>query len=295
MSSPFEPAEDGGARLPGKLPYERPRRDLDKLPAEPPTYEPAKWKAVHTGLNVIFWAWAAILTVGVLFLALWVGNNFLHKIDQPTMRTIGIGTGYLGLACLAAVFVGHCLCTLAPAVAKARFWAIASVASAVATIVLAVVTLTQWPPQIGYVPPPPEPKPGADAPKEEPKAEAPKVEAEPPKADQPAEGAATKSEPFVPRITFRPLPKFLTVAAYFLSQIFFTLFIRRAALFLHEIPLAESTGGYITLIFTHSLLLGLLPTEALIACFFWLIMVGLEFVIIAWLLILLAGVRRAMV
>ena len=32
----------------------------------------------------------------------------------------------------------------------------------------------------------------------------------------------------------------------------------------------------------------------MIACFFWVIMVGLEFLIVAWLLILLGGVRRAL-
>jgi hypothetical protein len=298
MSSPFEPPDDGGARPLGKLPYERQRRDPAQAPVEPPTYEPAKWKAVRTGLAIIFWAWAAILALGALFLAFWLGNSFLHKLETPVMRSVGGAAACAGLACLAAIFVGHCLCMFVPAMARARAWAIASVCAAVATLALVVVMIFEWPPQFGT--PPPDQKPAAEA--AAPQAEAPKVveapkaEGEAPKAEgQPADAVPTTTESLVPRIRLQRLPKLAIVAAYFLSQLFFMFFIRKIALFLHEIPLAESIGGYTTLLLAHSLLLGLLPTEAMIACFFWLIMVALEFVIIAWLLILLAGVRRALV
>src|SRR5437899_7304636 len=124
MSSAFDPTEDGGARPPGKIPYERLRRDPAKVPVELPTYEPAKWKAVRMGLTIIFWAWAGVLALGVSFLVLWIANNFLKKLDTSFMQSVGIGAAYAALVCLAAVFVGYCFCTLVPALARARIWAI---------------------------------------------------------------------------------------------------------------------------------------------------------------------------
>jgi hypothetical protein len=89
------------------------------------------------------------------------------------------------------------------------------------------------------------------------------------------------------------LPKLLMMAGYFISQMLFILFLKRVALYFHDVFLADSTSAYLTLLLAHSALVALLPLEVMVACFFWVILLALQFLLVAWLLSLVAGTRKA--
>jgi hypothetical protein len=85
----------------------------------------------------------------------------------------------------------------------------------------------------------------------------------------------------------------IALAAYLVSQILFVFFLKRVAIYFNDVFLAESTGGYLALLIFHTALVALLPAAAMIACFFWVIMLALQIVLMVWFLVLIAGTRRA--
>jgi hypothetical protein len=113
------------------------------------------------------------------------------------------------------------------------------------------------------------------------------------KVDAPPAEAAPKPPPPFPAVTVPSLPRLLIFAAYFLSQVLFLAFLKQVALYFHNVFLADATSAYLALLFVHTALLALLPPAALVACFFWVIMLALEFLLIGWLMTLVAGTRKA--
>ncbi len=101
--------------------------------------------------------------------------------------------------------------------------------------------------------------------------------------------AVIKKGPLWPGLTVSGNITYLILGAYLFSQFFFILFLKKVAIFFHNSFLADSMGGYLTLFFLHTLLMAFLPASALIACFFWLVMLGLKFVLAIWLLKMLAA------
>ncbi len=269
------------------LPYERHRREPDKIALEQEqeslTVDPARWNPVRIGLTVIFWAWLAILGMIALFTILWLGVFFKFVTDDKLIRTVGWIVKIVVLVALLASLVGQCLCVLVPKAAAARIWIVGAIVGTLAFGSCAVFVLVV--PQ----PPPPAPAPVA------------KVEDEvKPEAPPPQEGDA-KPEPPAPRapsITLSTqLPgtsiskprKIWLLATFVLSQFLFVTFLKKVTLFFHDLFLAESTGGYLTLLTLHAAVLALLPPEALVACFFWVVMLALEFLLVVWFLVMVRG------
>jgi len=292
-----------------RKPYERHRREPDStLPAEQPDIpilDPAQWKSVRLGLGLVFWGWAAILAVSGLFAAFWICTLFFGKPDAGLMRTLAMASGCIAVAGGLVAVAGQCLCMGVPAVSRARRLIISSVVGTVVTALLIGMAI----PQVLAQPSPDDqvdsktPAPGgevakADVPNAEvPKVEVPKVEPPPeaePKAAPPMADAATpKAAPPAPDFSISRMTQIWIMAAYLVSQILFILFLKRVALYFHNVFIAESAGGYVTLLAFHTALIALLPRVAMIACFFWVVLIGLEFIILVWFLNLLAGTRKA--
>jgi hypothetical protein len=303
--------------------FERHRREAPKaapVEEEPqaPAFDPVKWSPARRGLGLVFCGWAVVLGTCGLFVLYWLWIFFFHKIeprdgdplpvggqfwlytiylfrnDVASIRTIGTVAGCVVALGALVGFAGQCLCITVPAVARARWLVIGSVVGTIITIATAGAVFASG---IGKDPESvdaqqPEAKasvPAGEAPKTEPAAgeEAPKVEA--PMAGD----AAPPPKPFVPGVAIPWLPRLLILAAYFASQVLFIFFLKRVALYFHDVFLADSASAYLALVLTHSLLLALLPIEALVACFFWVILLALQFMLMAWMLVLLAGTRRA--
>ena len=325
--NPLEPPDET-SDLPRahSLPYERHRRELDKPAAEEPTdaltVDPARWNPVRIGLTVVFWSWVTILAMIGLFTVLWLCVFFKITTDDALIRTWGWVIKSIALVGILASLVGQCLCIGVPKPARARAYIIGSVVGMLAfasCVVMFLVVPKFTPPgppfarggEVNKAPfarggegdDAPVTK-GVDVPKDDvPKDEVPKGEV-PDEAPKAADDDGGKVEPPAPRqapaILNTQLPgmaipkanKLWISAAYLVSQILFILFLKRVALFFHDLFLAESTGGYITLLTLHAGIIAFLPPEALIACFFWVILLALEFMLVVWFLLLIRGTRK---
>jgi hypothetical protein len=296
-----------------RKPYERHRREPDSpVPTEQPELpilDPVQWKLVRLGLALVFWGSVAILAVSGLFAAFWMCTLFFGKPDADLMRTLAIGSGCIALAGGLVAVVGQCLCVGVPAVSRARGLIISSVVGTVVTALLIGMAI----PQVLAQPSPDAqvdsktPAAGGEVPKvdvpkvevpeaEVPKVEVPKVEPPPqaePKAEPPMADAAPKVATPAPDFPISRITRIWIMAAYFVSQVFFIFFLKKVAIYFHNVFIAESAGGYVTLLAFHTALIALLPRVAMIACFFWVVLIGLEFIILVWFLNLLAGTRKA--
>ena len=273
------------------LPYERHRRDLDQVALEQQqdalTVDPARWNPVRLGLTVIFWGWLAILTMIALFTVLWLGVFFKYITDDALIHTSGWIIKAVVLFGLLAHLVGQCFCISVPKAAAARLWIIGSVVGTLAFGSCVVLFFVVDPQRI------PAPVPVA------------KVEEDAKPAVPPPQEGDAKAEPPVPREpsiklntqlpgAMIPKPrKIWLLATFVLGQFLFVAFIKKVTLFFHDLFLAESTGGYLTLLILHAAILALLPPEALVACFFWAVMLALELVLVVWLLMMVRGTRKA--
>jgi hypothetical protein len=273
------------------LPYERHRRDPDQIALEQQqeavTVDPARWNPVRLGLTVVFWGWLAILTMIALFTVLWLGVFFKYITDDALIHTSGWIIKTVVLLGMLAYLVGQCLCIAVPKAASARLWIIGSVVGTIAFGICAVLFFIVDPQRI--------PPPLAAA----------KVEEEAKPAVPPPEEGDVKPEPPVPRepsvklntqLPGASIPKprkIWLLATFVLSQFLFVTFLKKVTLFFHDLFLAESTGAYVTLLILHAAILALLAPEALVACFFWAVMLALEFVLVVWFLVMVRGTRRA--
>jgi hypothetical protein len=275
----------------GKLPYERPKRVEPPLSLEEQrtlAMDPVKWKPVSLGLALIFWGYFAVLTVVGLFTLLYLYNQIKVKIDVDDIREIGMGAGAICFVGILLVIAGECLCSAVPKVARGRILIILSVLAMITMMVSLGVFVVTW-----EAPPEPPPVPPPDA-----QAAAPAIQPAPEKAVADADPnklpvVVIKKGPLWPGLTVPANIKFLILGAYLVSQFFFILFLKKVAIFFHNTFLADSMGGYLTLFIVHTLLVAFLPTAALIACFFWIVMLGLKFVLAIWLLKMMAATRRA--
>lgn len=275
------------------LPYERHRRDLDQITHEQQqdalTVDPARWNPVRMGLRLVFWGWVAILCMIALFTVVWLSFFFKYITNDDAINTAGWIVKSLVLLGLLASFVGQCFCMLVPKAAAARRWIIASVVGTIAFAVCVILLLV--------LPRPPAPAPAA--------APAPKADEEAKPAVPPPQEGDVKPPPPAPRppsfkintqlpgMTVPQAIKIWLLATFVVSQFFFVMFLKRVALFFHNQFLAETTGGYLTLLFLHAAILALLPPAALVACFFWAVMLALEFVIAIWFLVMVRGTYKA--
>ncbi len=275
-----------------KLPYERHHKSSElPQPAGPPSLDPVQWKPIRLGLTLVLAGWTILLAViGVLTLCLFV--TFVRAaMTMETLETFARGAGFFALVGVLLVLAGKCTCCLVPGVAGARRWIFASVLASVGTLVAGGMLLFAIEIRPAALP---EAPPAGD--KTQPEVVPPQPEASPPKQDAvppPAEVAAPKADSQPPLFFIPPGIKWLALACYLVSQITFTYFLKRVAHYHNDLFLAESMGGYLTLFVVHAALAALLPPHALIACFFWLIMLALEMLLVAWLLKLVYSVRRA--
>ena len=279
---------------PHSLPYERHRRDPDRIALEQQqeaqTVDPARWNPARLGLRIIFWGWVAILCMIAVFTVVWLAYFFKYLTNDDAIHTAGRIVKGVVLVGLLASFVGQCICVMVPQAAAARRWIVAAVAGNVAFALCVILLFTL-------------PRPAAPAPAAPPAAKA--DEEAKPAVPPPQEGGVKPPAPAprppsfklhteLPGMTVPRALKTWLLATYVVSQIFFVMFLKRVALFFHNQFLAETTGGYLTLLILHAAILALLPPAALVACFFWVIMLGLEFVIAIWFLVMVRGTGKAL-
>jgi hypothetical protein len=273
-----EPTDDINDLPRARLPYERHRREVVEEQIAPAS-DPTKWHSVRIGLRLIFWAWVVIVAIAGLFIAFLLANVVLLKADVALVRNLGLAAA--GIVVLAGLvsFAGQCFCIATPRGAHAKGLAIAAVVVTVIaaglagiTIYQMIVDISQGIPQVVAAQPAPD--------------------AAVPQAEAPAEATA-KVEPLIPAVTVPRTARVAVLAAYAIGQILFVLFLKRVAVFFHDVFLAENTGGFLTLLLAHAAMLALLPRAAMIACFFWVILLGLQFLIMIWFLRLVAGTRKA--
>jgi len=265
-------SEDPDDMPPGRLPYERHSREpaqagTETKPADSNTVDPLQWRPVSLGLTIAYWGWAALFccgSVATLFLFLFL---FKFVTNENLIHLLIWVIGSIALAGILTIFTGECLCVAVPRVARARAWAIGSVVFLVILAIGVGTNLTKAEPLAPFINPTPIP-PATDV-------NAPKPE------------SSLLVKPF-----FNPTKIFILVA-YLISQMLFTFFLKRVALHFHNEPLAESAGSYLALLIFHTALLALLPPEAMIACFFWVILLAVQFLLMTWFVNLLAKTRKA--
>jgi hypothetical protein len=265
-------SEDPDDKPLGRLPYERHRREpaptgTETTSADSDTVNPLQWRPVRRGLTIAYWGWVALFcccSVAALFVFLYL---FKFVTNENLIHWLKWGIGSVALSGFLAIFTGECLCLAVPRVARIRGWATGAVVFLVILAIGVGVNLTKAEPLAPFINPTPIP---------------PATNVNAPNGESPLPG-----KPF-----FNPTKLFI-LGAFLISQMLFTHFLKRVALLFHNEPLAESTGSYLALLIFHTALLALLPPEAMIACFFWVIMLALQFVLMAWFLNLLAKTRKA--
>jgi hypothetical protein len=270
----------------GKLPYERRQRVEPPLSLEEQrtlAMDPVKWKPVSMGLALIFWGYFAVLTVVGLFTLLYLYNQIKVKIDVEDIREIAMGAGGICLVGVLLVIAGECLCIAVPKIARARTLIILSVLALITMLVSLGLFAVTW----AELPQPAPVPADAQAPAAPPEKAA--ADADPNKPPV----VVIKKGPLWPGLRVPMNITYLILGAYLVSQFFFILFLKKVAVFFHNTFLADSMGGYLTLVFLHTLLVAFLPAAALIACFFWIVLLGLKFVLAIWLLKMLAATRKA--
>ena len=277
----------------GKLPYERRPHDLP-----PPSLEelqtlaldPLKWRPVSWGLTLIFWGYFVILALLGCFAIVAIWSRFLKESPADYVTTI---VGILFVIGVIAIFlaglmilVGNCLCVAVPRISGARLYMIVSLlgtgflATLTGLAFFATVSKAMDDPNFFKV----SPKKVVAGPDQAQPA------AEPAKQDD--QDPANKKD--APLQDSSVLLKLLMQLPFLVSQFFFILFLRKVALFFRQPFLADSMSGYQTLLIFFVALNVLLPSVAMTACFFWVVMLGIQIVMAIWQIRLVAATRRAM-
>jgi hypothetical protein len=301
-SRPLAEPSDGVTDLPGARTAGtyRPHRheaaqgsDADAL-SEAAALDPLQWRPVRAGLALILWSWIAILGFAGLFVVCF----FLTRGDAfwAVARLLAI---LAAGGCLVS-FAGQCLCLLAPATSRARGLVLGSVVGTAVAVVSFSVLLWSGMAQAAQ-------DQIADDRKQEPAEQKQDVpdnkKSEPaddakhgPPGEQKQDAPETQKQPVRPAYPRLPIPMptaLLITAVYLAGHALFVLFLRKVALIFNDLFTAERTGGYLTLFILHALLAVLLPPAAMVACYFGVVMLGLEVVLVVWYVSLVIGTRKA--
>jgi hypothetical protein len=284
-------------------PHAKPHETYERHHREPPrelpeehfvAVDPLQWRPVRLGLNLVWWGSLTVLAGLTFFALFWLLNVFFLKADESVVRPARWSAA--GLAVLGGflTFAGQCFCVKAPRPAKARVFIIGSIVGMIATAALAGMVVLGVPiipsaeeaaAQVAPAPKEGEPAKDVIAPKDDAQNKD--------QAATPAGETFSRAAPAWIIITRRAKAPILV--AYLLGQFLFILFLKRVARFFHDEFVADNTGAYRAFLIMHTALAILLPPAALVACFTWVIMLGLEFILMIWFLILVAATRRAIV